>query len=72
VGSEELVFLNQARKKYAGFRYESAYQAGKEGARNCNRTVERLEANEVRSEFLPYKIDVDPRTFMVTYRAQNR
>jgi hypothetical protein len=66
VGSEELVFLNQARKKYAGSRYESAYQGWKEGARIGNRTVERLDANEARSEFLPYPIDVDPRTFMVT------
>ena len=69
VGSEELVFLSQARKRYAGSRYESAYQEWKEGLRIGNRTVERLDANEVRSEFLPYQIDVDPRTFMVTDTA---
>ena len=66
VGSEELVFLNQARKKYAGTRYESLYGEWKEGAGIRNRTFEGLEANEVSSEFLPYQIDVDPRTFMVT------
>ncbi len=69
VGSEELVFLNQARKRYAGSRYESAYQEWKEGSRKGNRTIEKLDANEVRSEFLPYQIDVDPRTFMVTNTA---
>jgi hypothetical protein len=69
VGSKELVFLSQARKKYAGSRYESAYQKWKEAARNGNRTIEKPDANELRSEFLPYQIDVDPRTFMVTNTA---
>ena len=69
VGSEELVFLSQARKRYAGSRYETAYREWSEGARIGNRTVKRLDANEVRSEFLPYQIDVDPRTFMVTNTA---
>jgi len=69
VGSKELVFLSQARKRYAGSRYESAYQEWKEGSRIGNRKIEKLDANEVRSEFLPYQIDVDPRTFMVTNTA---
>ena len=66
VGSEELVFLSQARKRYAGSRYETAYREWSEGARIGNRTIEKLDATEVCSEFLPYQIDVDPRTFMVT------
>jgi hypothetical protein len=69
VGSKELVFLSQARKRYAGSRYETAYREWSEGARIGNRTVKRLDATEVRSEFLPYQIDVDPRTFMVTNTA---
>ena len=69
VGSEELVFMNQARKRYAGSRYELFYREWKGGSRKSNLTVERLDANEVRSEFLPYQIDVDPRTFMVTNTA---
>jgi hypothetical protein len=69
VGSKELVFLSQARKRYAGSRYESAYQEWNQKARNGNRTVERLGEKEVRNEFLAYQIDVDPRTFMVTNTA---
>ena len=69
VGSQELVFLSQARKRYAGSRYETAYREWSEGARIGNRTVKRLDATEVRSEFLPYQIDVDPRRFMTANTA---
>ncbi len=66
VGSEELVFLNQARKKYSGSRYESLYEEWTNRTRTDSVMTEIMSGNEVRSEFLPYQINVDPKTFMVT------
>jgi hypothetical protein len=66
VGSKELVFLNQARKKYSGSRYESLYAEWTNRTRHDSGIIEIMGGNEVRREFLPYQINVDPGTFMVT------
>ena len=69
VDSEGLIYLNQSRRKYAGIRYESLYQDWKNQAANDKRSAGTLKAYSPRGQFLPYRIKVDPRTFMATRRA---
>ena len=69
VDSEGLIYLNQSRRKYGGGRYESLYQDWKNQAANDRRSAGTLKAYSPRGQFLPYRINVDPRTFMATRRA---
>jgi hypothetical protein len=52
VGSTELLFLNHARKKYAGARHEELYREWKDG----DRTLPRGEKKVPASSFTTYKI----------------
>ena len=63
VNAEGLLYLNQSRKKYAASRYELLYDEWKKKAMNDTRTPETLHENQLRWQFLLYRINVDPRTF---------
>ena len=69
VNSEGLIYLNQSQKKYAGSRNESLYQDWKNQAANENRSAGTLKEYSLRGQFLQYRINVNPRTFMATRRA---
>ena len=62
------VFLRRQYLQYAGARYESLYQDWKDRTANDKRSAGTLKAYSSRGHFLPYRIYVDPRTFMVTIK----
>ena len=63
------VFLRRQYLQYAGARYESLYQDWKDRTANDKRSAGTLKAYSSRGHFLPYRIYVDPRTFMSTSTA---
>ncbi len=69
VDSEGLIYLDQSQRKYAGARYESLYQDWKNQAANDKRSAGRLKVYSPCGQFLPYRIKVDPRTFMLTSKV---
>ena len=69
VDSEGLIYLDQSQRKYAGPRYESLYQDWKNQAANDKRSAGRLKVYSPCGQFLPYRIKVDPRTFMLTSKV---
>jgi hypothetical protein len=69
VGSEELMYLNQSRRKYQGARYESLYDDWKKRALDRNNRASETRETQLRGQFLPYRINVDLRTFMAKRRA---
>ena len=56
VGSAELLFLNQARKKYTGARYEEAYWGWKNGDRTRPSAVSNSHSKVPDASFSTYRI----------------
>ena len=69
VGSEELMYLNQSRREYQGSRYELLYDEWKKGALDGSNRASETQEIQLSGQFLPYRINVDPRTFMAKSRA---
>ena len=72
VGSIELLFLSQSRKKYAAPRYDLLYSEWKCREENAARKECYGEEDEfIVGEFQPYRINVDWRTFMIHQQRQS-
>jgi hypothetical protein len=64
LGASELLFLNQARKKFSGARYEEIYlKWNEEGALSPSPAESRDQRHAVEASFVTYKINANYSAF---------